>query len=97
MFVELPVKEAYASLYAALQLVAMRRDAEGTLEGAAEMRRAQLRHPGKVGERDILRQMRLDIVAGGALLPGGEPAPRRHRRGRAAALEPDQLDGQHRA
>src|SRR5437868_15424497 len=54
-------EQRFRPLDAALQLITMRRDAEGALEGAAEMRRAQLRHPGKIGERDILRQMRLDI------------------------------------
>src|SRR3984957_15021396 len=71
--------------------IAQRRHAEGLLEDAREVERAQLRDLGEARQQDILRQVLLDIFADARPLPGCEPAADIGLRVRRAAVEPQQL------
>src|SRR5260221_7166569 len=60
---------------ASVGVIAVRRDAEGLLEGAGKMERAQASEVGQGGERYRLREGLVDVLSDDPSLPAGEAAP----------------------
>src|SRR6266850_7226091 len=68
-------QQRLGALHTTAGVKSMRRDAEGLLEGPAEIVRAQANQLGERGERYLLGEMLLDIGGDDTLLPRREPAP----------------------
>src|ERR1700730_299470 len=72
-------------------MVAMRRTAEGLLEGGGKMIEAQMAQLCESGQRNILREMLLDEFRHALLLPHWQAATKRHRRSGCRSLQADQF------
>ena len=57
-----PTDQSFRPLEPTLHDIALRTNADRLLEGAAEVIRAETRHPGEIGQRQSIIQMGFDIV-----------------------------------
>src|SRR5258706_16315965 len=76
-------------------MVAMRRHAEGLLEGARKMIEAQMDQLRESGQRNILREMLLDEFRHALLLPHWQAATKRPRRSGCRSFQADEFVHQH--
>src|SRR6267378_128864 len=74
-----------------MRVITVRRHAEGTLERAGEMVRAQPRQFGEGGERDVVGDMLLDIGGHPLLLPGRKAATTDRLAERSATVDANEL------
>ena len=75
--------------------VAVRRQAEGLLERPHEMKGAQPHDVGQRGQRNVVREVLLDVLRNLLLLPAGEPASNVLPFGSGAVVETQQLVHHH--
>ena len=78
-----------------IRMISMRRYAEGMLESATEVVRAQASEPRKGGERYRFAQMGVDIGCDDSLLPACEAAPQVRFNALDPAAETDQFMREH--
>ena len=69
-------EERFGDLDATIPEIAVRRVAKAALEGAREVKGAQLRDVGEINERNLVGQMRGDVFVEALLLPSGEATER---------------------
>src|SRR6476660_3750635 len=75
----------------------MRRRAEGLREGARKMIKAQINEFCQSRQRNVLREMLLDEFDNALLLPCGQAAANRSRRGGCRSFQSEELVHQHEA